>query len=41
VVNLHTALEFAPNKEALSSRLKGVEVKAASLVGKIRGGGGH
>jgi twitching motility protein PilT len=39
MVNLHTALEFAPNKEALSSRLKGVEVKAATLVGKIRGGG--
>ncbi len=41
MVNLHTALEHAPNKEALSSRLKGVEVKAATLVGKIRGGGGH
>jgi len=38
MVNLSTALEFAPNKEALSSRLKGVEVKAATLVGKIRGG---
>lgn len=38
MVNLQVALEHAPNKEALSSRLKGVEVKAATLVGKIRGG---
>jgi twitching motility protein PilT len=37
MVTLNTALEYAPNREALSSRLKGVEVKAQTLVGKIRG----
>ncbi len=36
-VSLQTALEYAPNREALSSRLKGVEVKAATLVGKLKG----
>lgn len=37
MVSLQTALESAPNREALRSRLKGVEVKAATLVGKIKG----
>lgn len=37
-VGLQVALDYAPNREALSSRLKGVEVKASMLVGKIRGG---
>ena len=35
-VTLTTAMEFAPNREALSSILKGVEVKAQTLVGKVR-----
>ena len=35
-VNKSTAMEFAPNREALESRLKGVEVKATSMVGRIR-----
>ncbi|MCA9312465.1 MAG: hypothetical protein KDA21_14725, partial [Phycisphaerales bacterium] len=37
MVTLATALEFAPNREALSSRLKGVEVKASKLTGRIKG----
>ncbi len=37
MVTLQTALEFAPNREALSSRLKGVEVKASKLTGRIKG----
>lgn len=38
-VTLRTAMSYAPNREALDSELKGVEVKAATLVSKIRGGG--
>ncbi|MCA9294092.1 MAG: PilT/PilU family type 4a pilus ATPase [Phycisphaerales bacterium] len=38
IVNMQTALEFAPNREALQSLLKGVEVRTSMLVGKIRGG---
>lgn len=38
-VTLRTAMAFAPNREALDSELKGLEVKAATLVSKIRGGG--
>lgn len=34
-----TAMDYAPNREALASILKGVEMKAATLVGKIRTGG--
>lgn len=37
MVTLTTALEFAPNREALKSRLKGVEVKQGKLVGKLKG----
>ncbi len=37
MVTLNTALEFAPNREALKSRLKGVEVKQGKLVGKLKG----
>ncbi len=36
-VALQTAMEYAPNREALTSRLKGVQVKAQSLVGRIKG----
>lgn len=36
-VDMHTAQEFAPNRDMLNSILKGVEVKAASLVGRIKG----
>lgn len=36
-VTMHTAQEFAPNRDMLNSILKGVEVKAASLVGRIKG----
>lgn len=39
-VTLRTAMSYAPNREALDSELKGVEVKAATLVSKIRHGGG-
>jgi twitching motility protein PilT len=38
LVTTSVALEFAPNREALQSVLKGVEVRASMLVGKIRGG---
>ncbi len=36
-VTMHTAKEFAPNRDMLESILKGVEVKAASLVGRLKG----
>lgn len=39
-VAMQTALEYAPNRDALTSILKGVEVKSASLVNRI-GRGGH
>jgi twitching motility protein PilT len=38
-VSLRTAMAYAPNREALDSEIKGLEVKAATLVGRIRGGG--
>ena len=40
-VSMTTAMDYAPNREALASTLKGVEVKAATLVSRIKGGGGH
>lgn len=36
VVTLSLALEYAPNREALSSMLKGVQVKSSTLTGRIR-----
>jgi len=36
-VDLQTAMGYAPNREALASRLKGVEVKAQTLVSRIKG----
>ncbi len=36
-VSVRTAMEFAPNRETLDSALKGVQIKAATLLGKIRG----
>ena len=36
-VSMKTAKEYAPNRDMLESILKGVEVKAASLVGRIKG----
>jgi len=38
-IDMQTAREFAPNRDMLDSILKGVEVKAANLVGRIKGGG--
>lgn len=35
-IRTSTAMEYAPNRDALSSSLKGVEVKSATLVGRIR-----
>jgi len=35
-VSRATAMEYAPNREALDSMLKGVEMKAQSLVGRIK-----
>jgi twitching motility protein PilT len=37
-VMLSTALDFAPNREALLSTIKGVEVKAATLTSRVRSG---
>jgi len=36
-ITMATAKEYAPNKDMLSSILKGVEVKSANLVGRIKG----
>ncbi len=36
-ITMATAKEYAPNKDMLSSILKGVEVKAGNLVGRIKG----
>ena len=36
-VDLHTAMDHSPNRNALDSLLKGVEVKASGLVGRGRG----
>ena len=36
-ITLAVAMEYAPNRDALSSILKGVEVKASTLTGKIKG----
>lgn len=38
-VALRTALDYAPNREALQSALKGVEVRAATLVHRVRAAG--
>lgn len=38
-VAMSVALDFAPNREALQSNLKGVEVKAATLVSRIKNPG--
>ena len=35
-VDLQTAMGYAPNREALSSTLKGVEVKAQTLVNRVK-----
>ncbi len=40
-VSMQTAMEYAPNREALSSILKGVEVKAQGLVSRIKSAGGR
>ena len=39
-IDLQTARGFAPNRDALESILKGVEVKSSTLVGRIKAGGG-
>lgn len=39
-VHLTTALEYAPNRDALQSTLRGVEVKAQGLVSRIKSAGG-
>ncbi len=36
-ITMHTGQEYAPNRDMLNSILKGVEVKATSLVGRIKG----
>lgn len=40
IVARSVAMEYAPSREALDSMLKGLEIKAGGLVGRIRGGGG-
>ncbi len=39
MVSVQTAMAFAPNQSALDSSLKGVEVKAQTLVHRVRGAG--
>ncbi|MEQ8769707.1 MAG: PilT/PilU family type 4a pilus ATPase [Phycisphaerales bacterium] len=36
-VDLATAMNYAPNREALMSAVKGVEVKASTMVGRLKG----
>lgn len=36
-ITVQTAMDYAPNRDALKSMLKGVQVKSASLVGRIKG----
>ncbi len=36
-ITMSTAKEYAPNRDMLESILKGVEVKAASLIGRLKG----
>lgn len=38
-VSLQTAMDFAPNREALSSALKGLEVRSQGLVSRIKAAG--
>lgn len=38
LVLLRTAMDYAPNREALDAAIKGLQVKAQGLVGRIRGG---
>lgn len=40
-VSMQTAMAYAPNREALDSALKGVEVKASTMVSRIRQRGEH
>jgi twitching motility protein PilT len=40
-VDMTTAMDFAPNRDSLASTLKGVEVKAQSLVSRIKVSGGR
>ncbi len=39
MVAKRVAMEYAPNREALDSELKGVQVKAQTMVGRIKSGG--
>ncbi|MEL6496899.1 MAG: PilT/PilU family type 4a pilus ATPase [Planctomycetota bacterium] len=34
-VDMHTALEYSPNREQLASQLKGVTIKASGLTGRV------
>ena len=36
-IDMQTAMDYAPNVDALKSMLKGVQVKAATLVGRLKG----
>jgi twitching motility protein PilT len=38
-VTMQTAMEYAPNRDALASTIKGVEVKAQTLVNRIKSAG--
>lgn len=37
-VDMQTALNYAPNRDALISRIKGVEVKSQAIIGRLKGG---
>ena len=38
LVHYDTAMEYAPNREALAAAVKGIKTAAQSLVGRVRGG---
>jgi hypothetical protein len=40
-IDTKTAMSFAPNRDALDSELKGLEVKASTLVHRIKAPGKH
>jgi twitching motility protein PilT len=40
-VTINVAMEYAPNRDALSSMLKGVQVRTQGLVGRIKSAGGR
>jgi Tfp pilus assembly pilus retraction ATPase PilT len=40
-IEKRVAMEYSPNRDALDSALKGLQVKSATLVSRLKGSGGH